>query len=83
MDKSIKREAIEILGICEKYGCGNVMEWASAFHRYRLEEDGLPPEHAFVSVIPVLCDENDEGIKLGEKSRKLYDSMVHRILKGD
>lgn len=83
MDENIKREAKEILDICEKYGFGNVMEWASAFYRCRLKEDGLPPEHAFVPVVPALCDKNDEGIKLGEKTRELYDGMVHYILKGD
>lgn len=83
MNENIKREAREILNICEKYGFGNVMEWVSAFHRYHLKEDGMPAEHAFVPVIPLLCDKNDEGVKLGEQTRELYDGMVHYILKGD
>ena len=34
MEISIVRECHEIKAVCEKYGYGNVMEWASALWRY-------------------------------------------------
>lgn len=83
MHEIIKKEALEIRRICETYGYGNVMEWASAFYRYHLKEDGLPPEHAFVPVIPILCDKDDDGVKLGEKTRELYDRMVECLVGGE
>ena len=83
MNESIKREARAIRDICERYGYGNVMEWASAFYRYSLKEVGLPPEHAYIPVLPVLCNENDEGIALGKETRELYDSLVQAVLEED
>ena len=34
MEISIVKECHEIKAVCEKYGYGNVMEWASALWRY-------------------------------------------------
>ena len=82
MNVNITNEGKVIWEICKKYGCGNVMEWVSAFNRYQLRQDGLPPEHAFVSVIPILCDKNDEGISLGKQTRELYDKLVEKITEG-
>ena len=56
------------------------MEWASAIYRYNLKQDGLPPEHAFIPVIPMLCNKSDEGIALGKGTRELYDELVKRLM---
>ncbi len=83
MNNAIKHEAMEIFAICKKYGCGNVMEWVSAFNRHEHKKSGLPAKHAFISVIEALCDENDEGVKVGRATRELYDKMVQDIMGGD
>jgi hypothetical protein len=83
VNEIIIKEAKEINAICEKYGFGSVMEWASAFYRYRLKKQGLPPEHAYVPVILSLCDENHGGIKVGKETRKMYDEMVENIMSGE
>lgn len=75
-----KEEFLAIKAICDRYGCGNVMEWASALHRRRLVDDGLPATHAFVSIIPVLWE---HGLELGEPTRNLYDRLVALFLDGE
>lgn len=75
-----KEEFFEIKSICDRYGCGNVMEWASALHRRMLTEDGLPASHAFVSIVPVLWE---HGLELGEPTRNLYDGLVSHFLDGE
>lgn len=80
MKERARKEAADILAVCNAYGYGNVMEWASAFYRYYLKQKGLPASHASIPVVPLLCNENDEGIKIGASTRDLYDSMVEDIM---
>lgn len=40
MEISIVKECHEIKAVCEKYGYGNVMEWASALWRYDYMKKG-------------------------------------------
>lgn len=76
-----KYEFLAIKVMCDAFGCGNVMEWASAIYRYNLAKDGLPTKHASISVIPSICDNpNDSGISIGEGTRELYDGMVKRFM---
>lgn len=76
-----KDEFLAIKAICDAYGCGNVMEWASAIYRYYLAKEGLPTSHASIAVIPAICDNpNDSGIRIGEGTRALYDGMVKRFM---
>ena len=70
-----------IKAICDAYGCGNVMEWASAIYRYNIAKEGFPTNHAPICVIPVICDNpNDDGIRIGESTRELYDGMVKKFM---
>lgn len=76
-----KAEFNVIKAICDAYGCGNVMEWASAIYRYNIAKEGMPTSHAPICVIPSICgNPNDDGILIGEGMRKLYDSMVERFM---
>lgn len=76
-------EFIAIKAICDAFGCGNVMEWASAIWRYELAKKGFPPSHASICVTSVICDNpNDKGIRIGEETRKLYDSWLEHFMTG-
>ena len=80
MNGMYRREFEEILSICERYGYGNVMEMASAIWRNKMKENGLPPAHAAIPVIPALCNQNDDGIAIGKQTRALYDNIVHDFM---
>ena len=76
-----KNEFWVIKAICDAFGCGNVMEWASAIYRYNIAKEGLPTNHAPICVIPSICDNpNDDGIRIGEGTRELYDGMVKKFM---
>lgn len=78
-----KSEFLAIKAMCDAFGCGNVMEWASAIWRYDLAKKGLPTHGANICVIAAICDNpNDSGIRIGEGTRKLYDSMVEHFMEG-
>lgn len=78
-----KSEFIAIKAICDAFGCGNVMEWASAIWRHSLVKQGIPADHANICVIAAICDNpNDSGIRIGEGTRKLYDQMVEQFMEG-
>ena len=79
-----KSEFLAIKAMCDAFGCGNVMEWASAIWRHSLAKKGLPTGGANICVIAAICDNpNDSGIRIGEETRKLYDSMVERFMEGE
>lgn len=81
MGMGYKYEFLAIKAICDAFGCGNVMEWASAINRYNLAKEGLPINVAFVCVLPAIFDNpNDNGIRIGEGTRELYDGMVKRFM---
>ena len=74
-------EFIAIKAVCDAFGCGNVMEWASAIHRHNLAKEGLPTSAAFISVLaPIFDNPNDNGIRIGEGTRKRYDLMVEQFM---
>ena len=76
-----ENEFLAIKAICDAFGCGNVMEWASAIYRYNLAKSGLPTSHADICVTPAICDNpNDGGIRIGEGTRELYDGMVKMFM---
>ena len=73
----VRNEFLVIKEMCDAFGCGNVMEWASAILRYKMAEKGFPTTHASICVTPAICDNpNDGGIRIGEGTRELYDGMV-------
>lgn len=74
-----KEEFSEIKSICERYGYGNVMEWASALYRRSLSQEGIPASHASVPIVPSLWE---YGLEVGEPTRKLYDELVEHFLDG-
>lgn len=45
-------ECREIKRICDKYGHGNVMEWASALWRREARAQGFPEDGCFVPTCP-------------------------------
>ena len=53
-----RTECLEIKHICDKYGYGNVMEWASALWRLEAEKKGYPKGGCFVPTAPFLSRMN-------------------------
>ena len=47
-----RTEYLEIKHICDKYGYGNVMEWASALWRLEAEKKRIPEGWLFCSNLP-------------------------------
>lgn len=47
-------ECREIKRICDKYGHGNVMEWASALWRKEAREQGVPGRWLFCADVPIV-----------------------------
>lgn len=81
MEISIVKECHEIKAVCEKYGYGNVMEWASALWRYDYIKKGYG-KMLGVCLVPTCPDFIKAKFKC-EKSHRLYDDLVERILEGE
>ena len=69
-------ECLEIKRICDKYGHGNVMEWASALWRLKAEKEGYPKGGCFVPTCP---DFIKDEFKCPEQ-HELYDRLVKAVL---
>lgn len=75
-------ECLEIKQLCDKYGCGNVMEWASALWRHEFRRKGYPESACFVPTCPSFIKDDCRF----PRQQMLYDSFVDEILgapKGD
>lgn len=81
MEISIVKECREIKAVCEKYGYGNVMEWASALWRYDYIKKGYD-KMLGACFVPTCPDFIKAKFKC-EKSHRLYDDLVERILEGE
>ena len=81
MEISIVKECHEIKAVCEKYGYGNVMEWASALWRYDYIKKGYG-KMLGACFVPTCPDFIKAKFKC-EKSHRLYDDLVERILEGE
>ena len=81
MEISIVKECHEIKAVCEKYGYGNVMEWASALWRYDYMKKGYD-KMLGACFVPTCPDFIKAKFKC-EKSHRLYDDLVERILEGE
>ena len=69
-------ECREIKQICDKYGHGNVMEWASALWRRKARAQGFPEDGCFVPTCPTFIKRKYQN----QKQHELYDGLVKRIL---
>lgn len=69
-------ECLEIKRICDKYGYGNVMEWASALWRLEAEKKGYPKGGCFVPTCPDFIKDEFKC----PKQHELYDGLVKAIL---
>nr|DAR11040.1 MAG TPA: hypothetical protein [Caudoviricetes sp.] len=69
-------ECREIKRICDKYGHGNVMEWASALWRREARAQGFPEDGCFVPTCPPFIKRKYQN----QKQHELYDGLVKRIL---
>ena len=65
--------------ICDTYGYGNVMEWASALWRYSAKENNYPIEGCFVPTCPDFIKKNYRC----PQQHLLYDQMVEEIMKNN
>ena len=78
MEISIIKECHEIKAVCDKYGYGNVMEWASALWRYDYMKKGYD-KMLGACFVPTCPDFIKAKFKC-EKSHRLYDALVREIL---
>ena len=69
-------ECLEIKRICEKYGYGNVMEWASALWRRELRKKGYPESGCFVPTCPSFIKKRFQN----PKQHEIYDTLLARVL---
>ena len=69
-------ECREIKRICDKYGHGNVMEWASALWRREARAQGFPEDGCFVPTCPSFIKRKYQN----PKQHELYDGFVKKIL---
>ena len=69
-------ECWEIKRICEKYGYGNVMEWASALWRHDRRARGFTEVDCFVPTCPSFVKKRFQN----PKQHEIYDRLVIRIL---
>lgn len=69
-------ECLEIKRVCDKYGYGNVMEWASALWRLQAKKEGYPTGGCFVPTCP---DFIKDEFKCPEQ-HELYDRLVEAVL---
>ena len=81
MGIGIVKECHEVKAVCEKYGYGNVMEWASALWRYDYMKKGYD-KMLGACFVPTCPDFIKAKFKC-EKSHRLYDDLVERILEGE
>ena len=71
-----RTECLEIKHICDKYGYGNVMEWASALWRLEAEKKGYPKGGCFVPTCPVFIKDEFKD----SAQQALYDKLVRDAL---
>lgn len=71
-------ECREIKQICDKYGHGNVMEWASALWRRECREKGYLESCCFVPTIPSFIKKRFQN--QNSKQHEIYDTRVERVL---
>ena len=79
MKDFLNDECLAVKVICEKFGYGNVMEWASALWRYNFKQKGYPISACFVPTCPDFIKEEFKC----DATRKNYDNFVEEILKGN
>lgn len=68
-------ECLAIENICEKYGYGNVMEWASALWRFKAKKESFPVSGCFVPTCPNFIKEEYRC----PSQQALYDKLVENI----
>ena len=69
-------ECREIKRICDKYGHGNVMEWASALWRREARAQGFSEDGCFVPTCPSFIKKRFQN----PKQHELYDTLLERVL---
>ena len=69
-------ECLEIKRICEKYGYGNVMEWASALWRREFRKKGYPESGCFVPTCQSFIKKRFQN----HKQHEFYDTLLARVL---
>lgn len=69
-------EYLEIKKVCEKYGYGNVMEWASALWRREARLEGIPESGCFVPTCPSFIKRKFQD----PKQHEIYDQLLAGIL---
>lgn len=72
----LKAECMEIKRVCERYGYGNVMEWASALWRYNGRKEGFPESGCFVPTCPDFIKPEYQC----PEQHLLYDRIVSKIM---
>lgn len=70
-----RTECLEIKHICDKYGYGNIMEWASALWRLEAEKR-IPEGWLFCSNCPVFIKDEFKD----PAQQALYDKLVRDAL---
>lgn len=71
-----RTECFEVKRICDKYGYGNVMEWASALWRLKAEKENFPTGGCFVPTCPDFIKDEFKN----PEQQKLYDELVRDVL---
>lgn len=66
-------ECLAVKEVCEKYGYGNVMEWASALWRY---SEQIPSTACFVPTCPEFIKKKYQN----QDEHAFYDKLVEDIL---
>lgn len=77
---NLKAECFAVKAVCDAYGYGNVMEWASALWRHKVIKDGhgrgVAETGCFVPTCPSFIKEEFRY----PEQRAMYDKMAQEIL---